>query len=132
VAVDCGSVDPVDAGLDRAGQRSDASGLIASDQEPAGIASTERNLRNFEAGAAEEALSHAVSLSRSRSRTKVTFQVTFLATPHAAGSAESCQWPSSASRCETRSSVDTCTAQAWSCSGPAASAPCHRKHAPAT
>src|SRR5262249_19236598 len=61
-------VDPVDAGFDCVGQRRDASRLLAPDQQSTGIATTEGNFRNFEASAAEKALSHTLSLSAPESR----------------------------------------------------------------
>src|SRR5262245_29997884 len=66
IAIERGGVDPVDAGLDRAGERSDPRRLVALDQDSASIAATKRELGDLKARAAQQVLSHRVKLSRPR------------------------------------------------------------------
>ena len=54
VAIERRGVDPVDAGVDRAPERDDAGHLVGLDEQAAGDAAAERDLGDFEAGAAEE------------------------------------------------------------------------------
>src|ERR1700754_415456 len=66
VAVDRRGVDPIDAGGDRADERGMTGRLVGVDQDPAGDAAAERQLRYLQPGAPEHVLAHCFRLHRLR------------------------------------------------------------------
>jgi hypothetical protein len=68
VAVDRRGVDPVDADRDRARERGVPGRLVGIDEDAAGDAATERELRNLQPGASEQSLAHGRRLPLLRAR----------------------------------------------------------------
>src|SRR5262245_63721170 len=64
VAVDRCGVDPVDAGRDCAGERGMPGRLIRVDQNAAGDATAERELRDLQPGASEQIFAHEADRGR--------------------------------------------------------------------
>src|SRR5262245_8431294 len=64
VAVDRRGIDPVDAGRDRARERGMLGRLLGPDEDAAGDAAAERQLRNLQPGASQQIFAHEADRGR--------------------------------------------------------------------